>query len=108
MKTRIVLLVILFTGMLVTTASARADSNLRVDTTTSTSTISHAKSMLMRLDTINATDQSNFTRSEKRVVRREARSIRATLRELRGARYIRSATIVLLVVVPISIFFLVE
>jgi hypothetical protein len=108
MKTRIVLLVILLTGMLVTTAGARTESNLRMDTTTSTATIIDAKSMLMRLDTISATDQSNFTRSEKRVVRREARSIRATLRELRGARYIRSATTVLLVFVPVSIFFLLE
>jgi hypothetical protein len=83
------------------TINDRADS-------ASTATITNAKLLLMRLDVINATEQSHFTKSEKRIVRKEIRAIKADLKELRGARYVRTALIVVILVIPLSVFYIIE
>lgn len=104
MTTRTILLITLLAVMQVTHSNA---TSFRADTT-STTTITKAKAMLMRLDVINGTDQSSFTRSEKRILRKEVKAIKANLRELRGARYVRTAMIVLILIVPLSIFYVTE
>jgi hypothetical protein len=107
MKTHTILLIILFIGPLVSHSNASPGISFRADTT-STVAITKAKSMLMRLDVINATDQSNFNRSEKRIVRKEIKAIKSDLKELQGARYMRTAMIVLILVVPLSVFYVTE
>lgn len=106
MKTRIVitltlLLTMLFFGINTNAATGQNDS-------TSSASLIKAKALVMRLDIINATDQSKFTKAEKRILRKEVRSIKGNLKELRGARYMPTMLIIMLVLVPVSVFQLTE
>lgn len=67
-------------------------------------TIVNAKALLMRLDLLTATDQSDFTKSEKKSLRTECRHIRKDLQELRGGRYFRTSLLVLVLLIPVSVF----
>jgi hypothetical protein len=107
MTTRIILLVTLLNVLAVHTSSASVEIKLTKDST-STATITKAKVMLMRLDVINAIDQSGYTRSEKRIIRLEVRNIKANLKELRGGRYVKTAMIAFILIVPLSVFYLAE
>lgn len=101
---------VILIGIVLTVLSIRADAmthtSMGLDTTSTT--LSKAKSMLMRLDILNATDQSNFTKSEKRIVRKEVKAIKSDLKELRGARYMRTGIIVLILAIPLSAFYITE
>jgi hypothetical protein len=107
MTTRIILLVILFNALLISNSSASIGTYLHTDST-STASVTKAKLMLMRLDVINASDQSDFTKSEKRIIRKEVRHIKGNLKELRGGRYVKTAVISFILLVPISIFYVAE
>jgi hypothetical protein len=106
MKTCIVVVISFFAAMLFSTSTVHA-GNLVTDST-NLAGIVKAKALIMRLDIINATDQSEFTKTEKRTLRKETRHIKGDLKELRGGRYVRTSLLVLLVLVPVSVFQLTE
>jgi hypothetical protein len=54
------------------------------------------KAMLLRLDEIKAMDKSSLTRSEKKALRKEVRSIKAALAENRGI-YLSFAAIIIII-----------
>jgi hypothetical protein len=107
MKTRIVITLTLFLTMLFCLSNTNAAAGTANDSTNNAALIK-AKALVMRLDIINATDQSKFTKAEKRVLRKEVRYIKGNLKELRGGRYMPTMLIVLLVLVPVSVFQLTE
>ena len=86
------------------TANAAAEQNDSTDY----APLIQAKALVMRLDIINATDQSKFTKAEKRILRKEVRHIKGDLKELRGGRYVPTIFIVLLLLVPVTVFQLTE
>lgn len=100
MKTSIIVVSFLM-FMLVTSTAQATDSTKNI-------AITNAKALVMRLDIINTTDQSKFTKSEKRILRKETRHIKGDLKELRGGRYFRTSLLVLLILVPVSVFQLSE
>jgi hypothetical protein len=106
MKTCIVVMICLFTTMLFYTSSAQAE-NLATDSSNNAA-LRKAKALVMRLDIINATDISELTKKEKRTLRKETRYIKGNLKELRGGRYVRTSLLVLLLLVPVSVFQLSE
>jgi hypothetical protein len=106
MKKRIVvtlalLLTVLFCGSGSYAATGKNDS-------TDNASLIKAKTLVMRLDIINATDQSKFSKAEKRILRKEVRLIKGNLKELRGGRYIPTMLIVMLVLIPVSVFKITE
>jgi hypothetical protein len=105
MKTCIV--VVSFFMLLLITSSAHAHKISARDSTKNIAII-NAKALVMRLDIINTIDQSKFTKSERRILRKETRHIKGDLKELRGGRYFRTGLLVLLVLVPVSVFQLTE
>jgi hypothetical protein len=107
MKTYIVVIVTLIATMLFSLSTAHAEQN-RVSDSSSTAALIKAKALVMRLDIINATDQSGFTKAEKRTLRKESHHIKGDLKELHGGRYIRTSLLVLIVLVPLSVFQLTE
>jgi hypothetical protein len=107
MKTYIVVIVSLIATMLFFSSTVHAEKNLKTDST-SNAAIIKAKALVMRLDIINATDQSGFTKAEKRTLRKESHHIKGDLKELHGGRYIRTSLLVLIVLVPLSVFQLTE
>jgi hypothetical protein len=107
MKTRIVTTLTLFLTMLFC-ASITYSAALPSNDSTSNASLIKAKALVMRLDIINATDQSIFTKTEKRILRKEVRFIKGNLKELRGGRYIPTMLIVMLVLIPVSVFQLTE
>lgn len=60
-----------------------------------------AKSLLTRLDEINAMDKSKLTSSEKKQLRKEVRSTKRELDELGGGIYISVGAIILILVLLI-------
>jgi hypothetical protein len=93
--------------MLFSSSTAHAEKKPVTDST-SIAVIIKAKALVMRLDIINATDQSGFTKSEKRMLKKETRHIKGDLKELHGGRYIRTSLLILIVLVPLSVFQLTE
>ena len=73
------------------------------DSTVSTE-LAEAKILLVRLDIINAMDKTDFSVTEKRDLRKEARSIKGQLKELRGGRYIPVGALILILIVPWTIY----
>jgi hypothetical protein len=107
MKTYIVVIVTLVATMLFSSSPVLAGQYLNTDSS-SNAAIIKAKGLVMRLDIINATDQSGFTKSEKRTLKKETRHIKGELKELHGGRYMRTSLLILIVLVPISVFQLTE
>jgi hypothetical protein len=106
MKTRIIiaftlLLMVLFCGSNTNAATGQNDS-------TNNASLIKAKALVMRLDIINATDQSKFSKADRRILRKEARYIKGNLKELRGGRYMPTMLIVMIVLIPVSVFQLTE
>jgi hypothetical protein len=60
-----------------------------------------AKSLLLRLDEIKATDMSKLNSSEKKTMRKEVHSIKRELREITGGVYLSVGAIILIVVLLI-------
>jgi hypothetical protein len=106
MKTCIVVIISLLT-MLFSTSGVSADKNRPADST-HIAAITKAKDLVMRLDIINATDQSDFTTTQKRLLRKETRHIKGNLKELRGGRNVRRMLVVMIILVPVSVFQLTE
>jgi hypothetical protein len=106
MKTSIVLLISLLT-MLFSTSGVCSEKNTPVDSTHMAALIK-AKQLVMRLDIIKATDQSRFTTMQRRILRKETRHIKGDLKELRGGRYVSTMLVVMLFLVPVSVFQLTE
>jgi hypothetical protein len=107
MKTRTVLTLSLFLAVLFCVSNTYAATPIANDSTSNAALIK-AKALVMRLDIIKATDQSKFTKAEKRILRKESRSIKGNLKELRGGRYMPTMLIVMLVLVPVSVYQLTE
>jgi hypothetical protein len=107
MKTCIVVIVTLVATMLFSSSTAQAEKNL-VSDSTNIAAIIKAKALVMRLDIINATDQTDLTKSEKRTLKKETRHIKGDLKELHGGRYIRASLLILIILVPLSVFQLTE
>jgi hypothetical protein len=63
-----------------------------------------AKSLLVRLDEINAMDKSDLKSSEKRSLRREVRSIEKQLKETSGGVYISVGALIIIVLLLIILF----
>lgn len=55
-----------------------------------------AKALLLRLDEIKAMDKSTLTASERKKLRKETRSIKSQLREIKGGVYISAGTLILI------------
>src|SRR5688572_27137648 len=55
-----------------------------------------AKALLVRLDEINAMDKSNLKSSDKRILRKEVRSIKKQLKDLSGGVYISAGAIIII------------
>jgi hypothetical protein len=106
MKTRIVITLTLFFTMLFCASNTNAAASM--SDSTKNATLVNAKALVMRLDIINATDQSKFTKAERRIVRKEVRHIKGNLKELKGGRYMPTMLIVMLVLIPVSAFQLTE
>jgi hypothetical protein len=107
MKARIVfnlgfLFMMLFCASITNTGSGRALDSAK------NASLAQAKALVMRLDIINVTDQSKLTRAEKRIQRKEIRYIKRNLKELRGGSYLPTSVIVLLLLIPVSVFQLTE
>jgi hypothetical protein len=107
MKTYIVVIVTLVATMLFSSSTALAEKHVNSDSTNN-AVIIKAKALVMRLDIINVTDQSGFTKAEKRTLRKETHHIKGELKELHGGRYIRTSLLILIVLVPLSVFQLTE
>lgn len=100
---KICIAVVSFFMLLLITSTAQAHKISATDSTKNIAII-NAKALVTRLDIINTTDQSKFTNSERRILRKETRQIKGDLKELKGGRYFRTSLLVLLVLVPISVF----
>ena len=103
MKTSIVTIIILIVTMLFPLAST-AGKTLSDTDSTNDAAISKAKVLVMRLDVLNATDQSGFTKTEKTLLRREARSIRGDLKDLQRRRYIPATVITMVLLISVAAF----
>jgi hypothetical protein len=71
---------------------------------TATPELTKAKSLLARLDIINAMDKTGFSVREKKGLRKEARSIKGQLKELRGGRYIPVGALIMILIIPLTIY----
>ena len=60
-----------------------------------------AKAMMSRLEEIKAMDKSNMTSKEKRVLRKEVRSIKKSMAELNGGVYLSVGAIIIIVLLLI-------
>ena len=60
-----------------------------------------AKTMMSRLEEIKAMDKSNMTSKEKRVLRKEVRSIKKSMAELNGGVYLSVGAIIIIVLLLI-------
>lgn len=103
MKKRIVVVAALLTMVLVLSCSRAIAETVDHDST-STSELTKAKSLLARLDIINATDKTYFSVSEKKGLRKEARLIKGQLKELRRGRYIPVGVLIIVLIIPWTIY----
>jgi len=57
-----------------------------------------AEAMLARLDAIHDMDKSNLTKSEKKELRQEVRTLKATLKQVSGGVYLSVGALILIAV----------
>ena len=57
-----------------------------------------AKTLLLRLDEIKATDKSKLNSKEKKDLRKEVKSVKHNLREIGGGVYLSAAAIILIII----------
>ena len=60
-----------------------------------------AKALLLRLDEIKAMDKSSLKPSERKKLRKETRSIKQQLREVKGGVYISAGTLIIIAILLI-------
>ncbi len=60
-----------------------------------------AKALLLRLDEIKAMDKSSLKPSERKKLRKETRSIKSQLREIKGGVYISAGTLIIIAILLI-------
>jgi hypothetical protein len=60
-----------------------------------------AKVLLLRLDEIKAMDKSTLSASERKKLRKETRSIKSQLREIKGGVYISAGTLIIIAIILI-------
>jgi hypothetical protein len=104
MKQRIVLVAAGLLTIMLVLSSSRASADAVDYDSTSTTELIKAKSLLARLDIINATDRTYFSVSEKKGLRKEARSIKGQLKELRGGRYSPVGALIIILIIPWTIY----
>jgi len=73
-------------------------SSLVVDKPTESA---RAKTLLLRLDEINAMDKSGLKSSDKRILRKEVRSIKKELQTLGGGLYVSVGAIIIIILLLI-------
>src|SRR5688500_1166645 len=100
MKKIIATLSITLAMILVLPSHGKAEGTERPVDSTRTSEITGASILLRRLDSINATDKKDLNSTEKKQLRKEARSIKGKLKEIHGARYIPVGTLIILLIIP--------
>lgn len=79
-----------------TSAATIAEPSSLVDTKPAEA--AEAKTLLLRLDEIKATDMSNLKSSEKKNLRKELRSIKHKLSTIGGGVYLSAGAVILLVI----------
>ena len=103
MKASVVTVVSLIVAMLFPLANATGGTHTGADSTNNAAIIK-AKSLVMRIDVLNATDQSGFTKTEKTLLRREARSIRGNLKDLQRRRYKPATVVTMVLLISVAAF----
>jgi hypothetical protein len=79
-----------------------AEGTVPVSTTaTSPAASAEANALLNRLDEINAMDKSGLSRSEKKLLRKEVRSIKSELKTLNGGVYVSVGAIIIILLLLI-------
>jgi hypothetical protein len=97
--------VYIVTAMLLLTSvsipSKAADGTVPASTTTSPVASAEAKALLNRLDEINAMDKTGLSRPEKKLLRKEVRSIKSELKTLNGGVYVSVGAIIIILLLLI-------
>jgi hypothetical protein len=70
-------------------------------TATSSAASAEAKALLNRLDEINAMDKAGLSRPEKKLLRKEVRSIKSELKTLNGGVYVSVGAIIIILLLLI-------
>jgi hypothetical protein len=79
-----------------------ADGIVPVSTTaTNPAASAEANALLNRLDEINAMDKAGLSRSEKKLLRKEVRSIKSELKTLNGGVYVSVGAIIIILLLLI-------
>ena len=76
----------------------KAVVNSETPTTTVEADAAHTNLLLARLDEIHGMDKSKLTSGERKVLRREVREIKATLKAVSGGVYLSTGAIILLII----------
>jgi len=85
-------------------ASAKEDpSSLAVTKPPETTESVEAKTLTLRLDEIKAMDMSKLKSTEKKDLRKEARSIKRELRDISGGVYISAGLLIIILIVLIVV-----
>lgn len=70
----------------------------------STESMEVAKTLLIRMDEINAIDRASLTTSEVKALRKELRLIKGDLKELKKGTYMPAGKLIIILLVPLVIF----
>jgi hypothetical protein len=66
--------------------------------------LTDARESLKRLDSINASDKTNLTVSQKKKLKKEVREIKNHLYDLNGSRHIPFGAVVVLLLLPFAVY----
>jgi uncharacterized protein (DUF2141 family) len=84
-----------------TTSKAEANINAKDKIELTTEQAQQAQVMVNRLEEIKTMDKSNLTRTEKKSLRKEVRTIKANLADLNGGVYLSVGAIIIIVLLLI-------
>jgi hypothetical protein len=84
-----------------TTSKAEANINSKEKIELTAEQAQQAKVMMNRLEEIKAMDKSNMTRTEKKALRKEVRTIKAAMADLNGGVYLSVGAIIIIVLLLI-------
>jgi hypothetical protein len=84
-----------------TTSKAEANINSKEKIEMTAEQAQQAQVMMNRLEEIKAMDKSNMTRTEKKALRKEVRTIKVAMSELSGGVYLSVGAIIIIVLLLI-------
>jgi nicotinate-nucleotide pyrophosphorylase len=84
-----------------TTSKAEANINSKEKIEMTAEQAQQAQVMMNRLEEIKAMDKSNMTRTEKKALRKEVKTIKAAMSELSGGVYLSVGAIIIIVLLLI-------